>query len=135
MVNSVIDYCKDNNIQFERSEIEIGGLKADLIETIEKKILKKRNNLYFIECNEFDKIESVCRLLAGDKNLKGIYIVVFCKTTLEMTDECTCFMGDNAEQFVYCVYQNTNSNEFTFFIKDLNMPKSTKNIVMSVVEK
>lgn len=64
---------------------------------------------------------------------KGVNLALFCKTTLEMTDDNICFIGGNGTQFVYCVYQNTNSNKFTFFLKDLNMPKTIRNIIKSVV--
>lgn len=133
MINKVIDYCKENNIEFIQNNIILNGLDAELIEFTQKKIFTKRFYLYFIECNEFDKIESICSSLADDKELKGVNLALFCKTTLEMTEDNICFIGENGTQFVYCVYQNTNSNKFTYFLKDLNMPKTIRNIIKSVV--
>ena len=31
MINSAIKYCKDNKIQFVQSELELEGIKAELI--------------------------------------------------------------------------------------------------------
>ena len=48
MINSAIKYCKDNKIQFVQSELELEGIKAELIATTEKKLFTtKKNNLYF----------------------------------------------------------------------------------------
>lgn len=56
MINSAIKYCKDNKIQFVQSELELEGIKAELIATTEKKLFTtKKNNLYFIECNDLKK--------------------------------------------------------------------------------
>lgn len=137
MINSAIKYCKDNKIQFVQSELELEGIKAELIATTEKKLFTtKKNNLYFIECNDLKKIENFCGNLVDDKSIKSNGLALFCKTTLELTEDNTCFIGGgNDVQFVWCVYQNTNSNEYTYFLKDLNMPKTIKKIIKSIVEK